>query len=225
MNDIDVKVFIHDIFKMIKQASSITDLERILQDDKLLSKNKMDNDTYPKIDFSISENEIQDLKDNGYLNNDLTFSNSISTKITDPLTKLLYSIVWKNGDLKKEKHIIQGILDVNEDDKEKHSSLVFYQFGKYLTKNSFQPIIDQHVIRAFRIYKETNLDKIDSIRKVKVLKKEHKEYINDYKSWLVMDELKPELKRQHNYTDYIDKILFAAGKSVRADDDSIQPIY
>ena len=83
--------------------------------------------------------------------------------------KLLYSIIWKNGDLLKVKHIIQGILEseienVDNNDKEfveKQDSLVFYQFGKYLTKKNNEPIIDQHVVRAFAVSRngrKINLD-------------------------------------------------------------------
>lgn len=224
MIDQDVKHYIDQIFNSIEQALSIQDLENILNSNELLVKNKMDVNSYPKIEFSITENEIQELLVNGYLNSDLTFSNTISSKITDPLTKLLYSIVWKKKDLKKEKQIIKGILGVKELNKKMNSSLVFYQFGKYLTKLQGQPIIDQHVIRAFRIYMETDNNKIDSIRKIKALNKRHEDYFTEYKLWLV-NGIKPELKRQQNYTDYIDKILFAAGKSVRPDKDSKQTIF
>ena len=41
------------------------------------------------------------------------------------LTKLLYSIIWKNGDLGKEKHIIEGVLNFNKIDEK---GLVFYHF-------------------------------------------------------------------------------------------------
>jgi hypothetical protein len=55
-------------------------------------------------------------------------------------------MAWKNNDLKKLKHIIEGIKDENE---YKKTGIVFYQFGKHL-RNIGEPIIDQHVLRAFQ---------------------------------------------------------------------------
>lgn len=87
-------VFIIKIFKSIEQASTIQDLEVILQGDELLDKNKMDNNTYPKIEFEISEKEILDLKISGYLNNDLTLNNNISSKITLSIGFLSLLLIW-----------------------------------------------------------------------------------------------------------------------------------
>jgi hypothetical protein len=55
-------------------------------------------------------------------------------------------MVWKNGDLKKLKHIANGIADAKETSDNYNDAPVFYQFGKYLTDKENHPIIDQHVI-------------------------------------------------------------------------------
>ena len=68
----------------------------------------------------------------------------------NPLEKLLYAIVWKNGDLLKLRHVIHGIVDSDVGRKGKNG-VVFYQFGKHLSKLG-KPIIDQHVLRAFAVY-------------------------------------------------------------------------
>jgi hypothetical protein len=71
-------------------------------------------------------------------------------KINDlpPLTKLLYAVLWKNGDLAKVKHVVKGILDKRD---ESDNSIIFYQFGRHLSEKKSEPIVDQHVLRAFGI--------------------------------------------------------------------------
>jgi len=54
------------------------------------------------------------------------------------------------------KHIISGIKNTSEVGYKKNDGLVFYQFGKYLTKKNNEPIFDQHNFRAYAIYKERN---------------------------------------------------------------------
>lgn len=105
MNSITAKNFIDNIFLQIRNSNSIADLENIIDNSGIPEKNKMNSFSYPKIDFQIDSAEIDFLIENGTLTNDLEFTPQITSRISDPLTKLLYSIVWKNGDLKKEKHI------------------------------------------------------------------------------------------------------------------------
>jgi hypothetical protein len=62
------------------------------------------------------------------------FVKNISSRLNDPLTKLLYATLWKNGDLKKIKHIIKGIRDGDTENDQQEDALFFYHFGKYLTK-------------------------------------------------------------------------------------------
>ena len=96
-----------------------------------------------------------------------------------------------------------------------NSALVFYQFGKYLTKSSGQPIVDQHVIRAFAVFKSPEIEKISTLRRIEILDKNRKEIISDYKKWLTSDELTKELRDEKDYTYHIDKLLYAAGKTIK----------
>ncbi len=111
MTDLEAKKFTNDIFDLIKKAKTISDIENISDKMAIHIKNRMKVDDYPKIEFSINQNEIQSLKDSNLIDDNLYFTTDITSKLTDPLTKLLYAISWKNGDLKKTKHIIKGILD------------------------------------------------------------------------------------------------------------------
>lgn len=215
MTSQESKKFTDDIFNKIKKAKTISDVESIPDEFEISEKNRMKVESYPKIEFSINQNEIQTLIDYKIIDNNLKFSTDITSKLTDPLTKLFYATAWKNGDLDKIRHIINGILDNNPDIKEQEDALVFYQFGKYLTKTQGQPIIDQHVIRAFAVYKSTDIDNVQKLQKLKTLNKTHKSLINDYINWLKGDELTLEIRKIKDYSYHIDKILFATGKTIK----------
>lgn len=197
-------------FDRLLASKAIEDLETILDDLSVSKKNRMDDQVYPRLKFKITREEIEELKKNKLLTQDNLLADISNA---DPLTKLLYAIAWKNGDLKKVKHIIDGIISSDEDLKEK--GLVFYQFGKYLTKKPGEPIIDQHVLRAFGIFKaQGDEDRINKLKRLSLITKREKELINQYKSWLRTD-LSKELRAIENYTYHVDKILFAVGKSVK----------
>lgn len=115
--------------------------------------------------------------------------------------------------MKKVKHIIEGIVSGQQDDKE--SGLVFYQFGKYLSRSPGEPIIDQHVLRAFGVYKaEADREKIDRSKGLTLITKKEKALIEEYKLWLRTD-LTKELRANDDYAYHVDKVLFAVGKSIK----------
>lgn len=118
---------------------------------------------------------------------------------------------------KKIKHIIQGIKDVDKSDSNKNDGLVFYQFGKYLTKKEGQPIIDQHVLRAYKVYQtdSNNDNEISNSRLLATIGKWEINLINDYKNWLKSNEISIELKNEKDCAYHIDKILFAVGKKIK----------
>ena len=197
-------------FEKLLKSKTVDEVEKILDDLEIDKKNRMDDNSYPRLKFKITKEEINGLKENGIITAD-----NLLTDISnaDTLTKLLYAVSWKNGDLKKVKHIIEGIISGQEDDKE--NGLVFYQFGKYLTKKSGEPIIDQHVLRAFGIFKaDGDKEKIEKLRRLSLITKREKELIEQYKQWLRTD-LTNELRDNDNYSYHVDKVLFAVGKSVK----------
>ena len=215
MTDQQAIKFNKDIFELIKKSKTILDLESIPDKLEIPIKNRMNVDGYPKIEFSISQEEIQSLLDNKIIDDNLNFTKDITSKLADPLSKLLYATSWKNGDLKKVKHIIKGILDSENESSDQDEALVFYQFGKYLTKAVGQPIIDQHVIRAYSIYSSTDNTEVERLRKLETIDKTHKTIINEYKTWLTSDNLRQELRNEKDYTYYVDKLLFATGKTIK----------
>jgi hypothetical protein len=203
-------------FDKIESSLTTKEVEEILRW-PVVSKNVMNERSYPKIEFKIDKDEIAELKVNNYLNTDNSISTLIGRTPMNALTKLLYAVSWKNGDLTKIRHIVEGILADEIDKKEnKKSGLVFYQFGKYLTKKPGEPIIDQHVLRAFGIYRLEKIEDILPLRKLAVITKNEESLINEYKTWLRSPALKDELKKELDYTYYIDKVLFAVGKTIKS---------
>ena len=209
MTDQEAKNFVSDIFEKITKASTKNDLIKI-EKESFESKYQMDTETFPKIDFNISSDEIDNLIVNNVI--DKNYNLKPIPENSTPLTKLLYSIIWKNGDLKKLKHIAKGIHRDDLSITEQESSFVFYQFGKYLTKQKNQPIIDQHVLRTFAIYQFNDPDEISKIRQLGVITKKEKKLIKNYINWLKSDTLNEQLKKEKEYSYYIDKILFATGR-------------
>jgi len=157
---------------------------------------RRDRRLYPDIEFNITVAEIDDLKRKGiiteenYFSLDINRNNDLTT-----LEKLLYSIIWKQRDLKKERHIISGIYGINTDRK------VFNQFGKYLN-NRDEPMIDQHVIRSFILYKTKEI--------IKDIKEKHFDlYSDQYIQWLNDNDF------FRNNKTLIDELMFCLGKKIK----------
>jgi hypothetical protein len=210
----EAKNLVMHVFDEIKKSKTIKDFEAIAERLNIPSKNLIDVSNYPKIEFSIKRQEINNLIKRGILTKEYALSDKI-TNSSDTLTKLLYSLVWKNGELKKLRHIIQGIIDGDKINDTKENALVFYNFGRYLTKKKGLPIIDQHVIRAFAVYKENEQKEIKSLLELQTINREHKNIIDQYRIWLDSTELKKELKSNIDYSYYLDKLLFAIGKTIK----------
>ncbi len=199
------------VFDAIQKATTIHEIEKIADSHAELKNNKMQEEKYPKIMFGILPEEIRALEGSNTIDNNFYLSSDISSRLSDPLTKLLYAVIWKNGDLRKINHIIKGILSTegNEYNQEKSASVVFYQFGRHLAHSKEEPIIDQHVIRAFGVFKGLNLRHLKT-----VTGKDHKKLINEYKLWLT-DALKEELKCIPDYKFHIDRLLYSLGKAIK----------
>jgi hypothetical protein len=204
-NPEEAKKLVDKIFKEIEKATTINNLKEILN--KFDSKYVMSETKYPKIEFSISKEEFDNLNDFSLNDDNIELINDAVQGNT--LAKLLYALAWKNGDLVKLHHIIKGIKNVDEVLDDKNDGLVFYQFGKYLTKKNNEPIVDQHVLRAFAVYKETSIEEISNHQKLELINKSNKFLISEYKTWL------GKLKNESGSVYHIDKILFALGKTIK----------
>lgn len=216
MSTKEIKIFVDTIFYNIKKSNSIFDLDFILFNNEVEEKYRVKTDDYPKIKFNISIEEIQKLENETFIINNI-FNHDKIAENNNTIVKLLYAMAWKNGDLKKIRHIIQGIKEVDKSNFKKNDGLVFYQFGKYLTKMEDEPIIDQHVLRAFKVYLTDAVkeDDICEARKLSNIGKKEKALIKDYKNWLISDSISDELKLETDYAYHIDKILYAVGKKIK----------
>lgn len=211
MNNKEAKEYTDKIFYKIESCHTIEDLKGILDTYEDLKKYQKDITTYPKLEFNLTKNEINYLRKQKIINNNYGLNINLSSELKDPLAKLLYAIIWKQGDLKKIKHIVKGIIDTNQ---VSQNAQVFFQYGKYLSEVSKEPIIDKNVIRAFGIYHNSDENEIYCLRKLNQLKKKHQKLIFAYKNWL-NNRLTNELKANDDYLFYIDQVLFATGKAIK----------
>jgi hypothetical protein len=208
-----------NVFERLRKAKNIDEIDKAL-DDSGLTKYRLNDITYPKIEFRITKEEIEELKEKKIIVND-QLSNNL--KDADTLSKLLYAALWKNGDLKKLTHIIQGISSEKEDHaNSKDSGLIFYQFGRYLTKKQGEPIVDQHVLRAYACHKNKDMEEIDKVEKIKEIEKlftsknnkNLNKLIQEYKNWR-QTGLAPEICNNDECYYHVDKVLFAVGKYIK----------
>ena len=56
---------------------------------------------------------------------------------------------------------------------------------------------------------------IKSLLELQTINREHKNIIDQYRIWLDSTELKKELKSNIDYSYYLDKLLFAIGKTIK----------
>lgn len=95
-----VKELVNTVFNDISKSKSISDLEKILENNKVDKKYWIKLVDYPKLEFSITKSEIQKLEDESYISNNIFNHNKIA-EIDNTIAKLLYAMAWKNGDIKK----------------------------------------------------------------------------------------------------------------------------
>ena len=92
---------------------------------------------------------------------------------------------------------------------------VFKQFGRHLADRS-EPIVDQHVLRAFELYEaleNTENAKIEKIR-AKVNWDKDVACIERYKVWLGEHFSERQIEDQ-GYVVNVDMVLFALGRAVK----------
>jgi len=160
---------------------------------------RRDRKKYPDLAFNITKEEIDILKSRGIITTENNFNELLSqNRDLTALEKLLYAVIWKNGDLVKVRHIISGTCG------EKTTSRVFNQFGQYL-RDKNELIIDQHVIRAYIYYKCKKIIK-------KITNEDYDKYFDDYKSWIENHNLFKMNKG------IIDELLFGVGKKMKQTD-------
>lgn len=216
MNNVQALNLVNAVFASILRARSADELSTIVSQRPELHVNRLDRKDYPELRLSINSDEISTLIADGLLTDEGEFQPRISARPLSPLEKLLYSVVWKNGDLAKVKHIVEGVRGVHADTVRKNGpGQVFHQFGRHLADKR-EPIMDQHVLRGFLLWRADRNDekKMDAIRRITLLNNQVSG-INDYKNWLKTERFDPNLKESADYLMHIDSTLFALGKTIK----------
>jgi hypothetical protein len=210
----EIEQFVHSKEKETPKDA----VEKILKQYPKINEVKPDTKQYPRIQFNLSDSDVQEIIDAGYLDAEFRLTDKICQKNnkSTPLEKLLYSVLWKQGDLNKERHVVAGI----KGGEISNEGIVFNYFGRHL-KNKFEPIIDQHVIRAFRM-KPIELGD-NAVRSIRVkdfstsrneVEAKHK-LIKDYLDWhKKLRDTYPE-KDRHDFTYHLDLLLFGLGKYIK----------
>jgi hypothetical protein len=196
---------VNDIVNDAKKAIGENELlkhARMIIGDKSHKLHKYLNN-YPKLPFvidSVDMCEISELKkfpDPIYLKRNWT-----------PLEKILYATLWKDGKLKSIRRIIEGAESAFSNNPSMPSSpVVYHYFGRHLTDQVKEPIIDQHSIRAHRLISNKDSKKVDEIRKSALPTVTEAEA---YKKWFTRN-LEEEGISDYENSRIIDKLLFAIG--------------
>ena len=199
---------------------TIEKLEEISKDE-----NK-DKQKYPRFKINLSKDEIKLLEENNkitnigekYILNPDIFN---SSENLTPLEKLLLGVIWKNGDYKKESHIIQGIFfEGNKPTQLKciNNRYVFWNFGRYLA-NKENPIVDQHTFRAYKYL--NNMDLKILLYQKNDADNEQQTYYELYFNWFA--ERRNSIVKSLNITEkidiedvayWLDLFLFTFGKNI-----------
>lgn len=219
-NDKDAKSLVIELFDRIRSSKTLDDLNLIPKNfmhGEFLEKN-MPGDKFPRLRLRITDAEVNTLKQMGVLSEQMQLSPDLANgvlahgKTLSPLEKLLYSVLWKNGDLGKEHHLISGILGNGHNQK---FGAVFYEFGGYVSgKHSY--ILDQHTLRCFAIY-ESSDETIASARSLELIdgtNPKHIDWMNSYKEFYeaISTDI---LCDKSDFLYSVDRLLFGAGKLIK----------
>jgi hypothetical protein len=139
--------------------------------------------------------------------------------LNSSVSKLLYLMVWKQGDLDKFDQIVEGLNSEKELTvaySKKNKSFVFFQFGRHIMFN--EPIVDQHSIRSFAALIQVKKIKIEAFQNKKIQFKDiknslltnvNKELIVEYVKWV------QSITMQRDEMDQIDDLMYALGKYLK----------
>jgi hypothetical protein len=210
MTGLRAKELVDSIYQSIHNATSIEQI-KFLWDEFELRKVESFELKYPRIDFKLNKDELKFIYDRLVKNEPII---NPQTDLNDPLSKLLYAMVWKNGDLPKLKHIVLGVFGEMPAYKENEGIVLFY-FGRYLTNPNANSIIDQHVIRTYKLFISKDENTFDEIIKFNGVKMKHNLDVTGYFEWLAMNICDP-LKSNPDALYEIDKILFSLGKMMKS---------
>ena len=210
------KTLVGNLMDHINRSSTVTDLLAKVADMANwhgIEKN-MPGEKFPRLRLRITPEEIGELHAMGVLTDDLKLSPILasgklsSDQPLSALEKLMYAVLWKNGDLGKEHHLASGVYGEGHAQK---TGTVFYEFGGYLSgRNSF--IMDQHTLRCFAVAASEG-DAITQARQLETIdgkNDQHGSWMEAYVAFYKQLEAKGK-----DYLYVVDKLFFGAGKFIK----------
>jgi hypothetical protein len=159
--------------------------------------------SYPQIPFEITNGDLEQIKELYGFPSDVDPAHSWTS-----WEKIFWAILWKDGKLESIKRIIEGAeAALKNTSKLPSSAVVYYYFGRHLTNRLKEPLVDQHVIRAYRLIENQDQSKIQEIRQAGIPTAKESE---DYRVWFT------GILNSENITTYqdsraLDSFLFALG--------------
>jgi hypothetical protein len=201
-------------FTEILNAPDVSALKEMLTNHPTLNHWRIDRSKYPELQLELTVEDIGSLMADK-LDEDLRLHADLSDRLETPLEKLLYALVWKNGDLQKVAHIVKGAADVRPTSLTNGPGQVFRQFGRHLADRS-ESIVDQHVLRAFELYEQLNAPNSAKVKAIRKKTNWDKDVacIERYKLWL-NEHFNERQDSESGFVGNIDMVLFALGRSVK----------
>lgn len=215
-NDQQAKDLVAELMRHITAGSCATDLlDRVkkMPFGTEIQKN-MPGEKFPRLELRITPKEISELQAMGVLTDDLKLSPILasgklsSNQPLSALEKLMYAVLWKNGDLGKEHHMASGVYGQGHAQK---TGTVFYEFGGYLSgRNSF--IMDQHTLRCFAVVASEGyaIKQARQLETINGKNDQHGSWMKSYMAFYKQLEAKME-----DYLYVVDKLFFGAGKFIK----------
>lgn len=198
-----------ELFDKISTAKSVTELDLLIKCNSQVRtivdgfENK-----YPRLAFKILPTEISKLRTDGAITGDHKIS--LEHEHFSTLEKLLIAVLWKNGQITRVQSVLDGIVGTKTSDTE--YGVIFRQFGRSLADHT-EPIVDQHVLRAFCAYGDVSLIKgRKKIPRGAAMKVSDQELIDAYRAWAktIVQSVSSEESSEFMYK--LDKALFAMGQ-------------
>lgn len=202
-----------ELFIEVSKTSSVEELEEIINKEPILLSAIDEFETkYPVLKFAIDNAELDQLIRRSTINDDHTLNLSAEQGYST-LEKILISILWKNGQISRIQHVVDGMTnDIKS--KSKHG-IIFQQFGRSL-RHKDEPIVDQHVLRAFCYYVDTPTLDLAKYRQYKAAyNNSDQRLIEEYRLWFkkILNRIPEDQKNTFKYR--FDKVLFVIGKNLK----------
>lgn len=212
MNSQEVYDYFQTLKTKMQSIQSLLDLNNLIDTEGLKGQIENFYTKYPQYEMRVSAEEIQRLKEVSVLCSENKLNPE--TFNGNPLERLLVATLWKNGDINKIQHIVDGIL--HTDGFRTVNSLIFKQFGRSLAE-PLEPIVDQHVLRAFGLMRLTSFsaNAVKTLQKKSIYKSSDQGILNEYRDWFKQRLAGVSADDRVKFKESLDKILFIKGKEAK----------